>query len=353
MSHPYEAELKIAQLAVQRAVLLTKRVLPMDDKGTVEKSDESEVTIADLAAQALLISAIHHNFPSDVFIAEESADLLRQDPRLRKRVWELVSSTHLEHSEGEGLLYTPSSQEEMLDTTDLGSYHPGGVEGRIWMLDPIDGTLTFLRGQQFAVCLSLVEDGQEEVGVLGCPNLILEAGKASENQVDKEGYGLMLSAVRGHGASVTQLSSGSLSPPRRIERKTVTELQDLSFVDDTISTLTNSEHHRLLAEKLGAPWPGTDLFSQQMKYVALAIGGCDVMVRLPRESWHRAAVWDHAGGHLIFTESGGKVTDENGLEFDFGAGRRLYRNFGAVAAPVGVHDRVLELVKEILGGSEG
>lgn len=46
----------------------------------------------------------------------------------------------------------------------------GGPKGRYWVLDPVDGTLGFVRGDQYAVALALIEDGQVILGVLGCPN---------------------------------------------------------------------------------------------------------------------------------------------------------------------------------------
>lgn len=46
----------------------------------------------------------------------------------------------------------------------------GGSTGRFWTLDPVDGTLGFIRGDQYAVALALIEDGEVVLGVLGCPN---------------------------------------------------------------------------------------------------------------------------------------------------------------------------------------
>lgn len=46
----------------------------------------------------------------------------------------------------------------------------GGSRGRFWVLDPVDGTLGFVRGDQYAVALALIEDGEVVLGVLGCPN---------------------------------------------------------------------------------------------------------------------------------------------------------------------------------------
>jgi len=44
-------------------------------------------------------------------------------------------------------------------------------------LDPIDGTKGFLRGEQYAVALGLIDDGEVVLGVLGCPELPIEAAR--------------------------------------------------------------------------------------------------------------------------------------------------------------------------------
>lgn len=46
----------------------------------------------------------------------------------------------------------------------------GGSSGRYWVLDPVDGTLGFVRGDQYAVALALIDGGDVIIGVLGCPN---------------------------------------------------------------------------------------------------------------------------------------------------------------------------------------
>jgi 3'(2'), 5'-bisphosphate nucleotidase len=348
MNKPYEKERRIAELAVQRASILTKRVLAAVDKGEISKSDDSPVTIADFAAQALLISAIHHNFPEDKFVGEETADALRENIKLQQTVWDLVSATHLDDEESEATLATPASAQEMLDIIDLGC-GSGGREGRVWMLDPVDGTATFIRGEQYAVCLALVENGLEKVGVLGCPNLNLKAGRIQETLVDKHGYGLMLSAVLGEGATIQPMSTGALQAAGKIAReRDVPEAKDFHFVDTTLASSLDLEKHRMLAEQLGASWPGTELWSSQMRYVALTVGFGGIMLRIPKKKDKRSYVWDHAGGHLIYTEAGGWVTDLEGKTIDFGMGRKLKENYGMVAASLSMHPKILAMVKELL-----
>lgn len=46
----------------------------------------------------------------------------------------------------------------------------GGSTGQHWVLDPVDGTLGFVRGDQYAVALAMIDGGDVIIGVLGCPN---------------------------------------------------------------------------------------------------------------------------------------------------------------------------------------
>jgi len=83
---PFEKERFIAELAVQRAVLVTQKVYDSINKDSLSKEDRTPVTVADFAAQALVIAALHHAFPSDPIIAEANADALRADSNLKEEV---------------------------------------------------------------------------------------------------------------------------------------------------------------------------------------------------------------------------------------------------------------------------
>jgi 3'(2'), 5'-bisphosphate nucleotidase len=350
MAKSYEKELQIAELAVQRAVLLTKRVFAsLHQNDSMNKEDNTVVTVADLGAQALIISAIHHSFPHDTFIGEESASMLRKDHDLAQRVWHLVSTTHLEDDESTNLLDTPQSLEAMLDIIDLGK-EMGGSTGRVWILDPIDGTATYIKGQQYAVCLCLIENGVQQIGVLGCPNMAL-VPRINDGTAFPGGPGYLVTAVKGNGAYLRTLSSGSLQPRQpHPARSRPTEASKLSCIESFGSSSMDHDKRQLVTEKLGITEAPSDLWSSQMKYVALAIGGYDLMLRLPKKDGHRTAIWDHAPGHLIFEECGGRVTDMYGRDIDFGAGRRFWNNTGNVAAPRELHGKVMETVREMFPG---
>ncbi|KAF3347379.1 Protein STB3 [Verticillium dahliae VDG2] len=282
---PYAKELEIAQLAVQRAAILTKRVFHEKAKGTVDKNDKSPVTIGDFGAQALIIAALRHHFPEDEIVAEEEAAQLREDDKLKNQIWDLVRETRLRDPAAEQRLGGGiQTADEMLDLIDAGN-SKGGAQGRIWAIDPIDGTKGFLRGGQYAVCLGLMVDGDVKVGVLGCPNL-----------------------PAGHSAHGDQAQ---------------------------------------IAQRLGITRPSVRMDSQS-KYGSIARGAGDIYLRLPVSASYQEKIWDHAAGDLIVREAGGHVTDIAGQRLDFSVGRTLAKNKGVVAAPAAVHAEVLRVVQEVL-----
>lgn len=69
----------------------------------------------------------------------------------------------------------------------------------MWTLDPIDGTKGFLRGEQYAVCLAFLVDAKVQVGVMGCPNLPVDASKPDGPK------GCLFVAVRGQGAEQVRM----------------------------------------------------------------------------------------------------------------------------------------------------
>ncbi|KAL4877308.1 hypothetical protein BJY04DRAFT_210064 [Aspergillus karnatakaensis] len=341
--------LNIASLAVQRAALLTKKLISAIDKGQLEKADETPVTIADFASQALIIASIHHAFPEDDIVGEEDSKTLRERPELLERTWDLVTSSRLEDEESESLLYRPSSKEEMLNLIDLGAQGSCKPQGRSWVLDPVDGTATFMRGQQYAVCLGLVEDGKQKLGVTGCPNLNLESGLIHEDIVDRTGYGYQVFAVVGQGAWMRKMGTGSLQPATRLEAKAqITEGKDLRFVDCKSANSSDYDLNARLAEGLKAPWPPrTDLWSAQLRYIAIAVGGCNVLIKIPRKASYRSKVWDHVGGMLIAEEVGCTVSDLQGNPVDCSLGRSLEGCQGMIIAPSSIHSLLVGAVKQV------
>lgn len=352
----YEKELEIALLAVQRASILTKSVYSSHSKGTLSKSDSSPVTIGDFGAQALIIASIKHAFPEDEIVGEEDADDLRKNDSLRDLVWDLVQAAKLDDSSAEAKIGGPiKSADAMLSAIDQGNSE-GGRKGRIWALDPIDGTKGFLRGGQYAVCLGLLVDGVPTLGVIGCPNLPVDDQAPLEvttgqDADDKEGKGVLFAAVKGQGATSRPLSKGALQEPKSIKMKPLSDVSQATFCESVEAGHSSQGDNAAIASKLGITKPSVRMDSQA-KYCSIARGAGDLYLRLPTSKTYQEKIWDHAAGVVLVQEAGGEVTDAYGKPLDFGLGRTLKENKGVVAAPKEAFAKVIEVVKEVISAKQ-
>ncbi|KAJ5773086.1 3(2)-5 -bisphosphate nucleotidase HAL2 [Penicillium paradoxum] len=348
----YQQERYIAELAVQRACLLTQKVFFEKAKGTVSKDDKSPVTIGDFGAQALIISAIRKNFPNDEIVAEEEASTLREDKDLSAEIWRLVKDIKLDDEESDDILGGPlASEQSMLDIIDSGN-SAGGAKGRIWALDPIDGTKGFLRGGQYAVCLGLMVDGDVKVGAIGTPNLPVDDAATLDASIGAQqaataGNGVLFSAVQGEGATSRPLASGTLATSKPISMRPVAKISDAVFCEGVEAAHSAQGDNAAVAQLLGITAPSVRLDSQA-KYCSIARGAGDVYLRLPVKKDYQEKIWDHAAGDLIVREAGGQVTDIYGNRLDFSKGRTLAVNKGVVAAPKAHQDQVIAAVKNVL-----
>lgn len=343
MTSTYSHERYVAEQVVLHASILTNQV--QSTVSEISKDDKSPVTIADFAAQALIICALRHAFPDDGFLGEEDSSTLRSNEQLSNKVYELL----LRATEVPGFeLHKPKSVHEMLDCIDLGGHGRGGDNGRFWVMDPVDGTAAFLKGQQYAVSLALIEDGKEVVGVLGCPNISAEMTRVSEKDIDTNGVGIMLSATRGQGSTSRTMTRQGLEGAMALNILEPFSSSKLHLIDCLVDKACRHDIIAQLADDFKAISPNTDILSLHIRYAALVVGGCDVHFCVPASPKVKMHIWDHAGSQLIFTELGGKVTDLDGKDIDFGAGRGLNRNRGLIAARGKVHKPLLTAMRRIL-----
>ncbi|KAJ5826124.1 hypothetical protein N7474_003262 [Penicillium riverlandense] len=348
----YEKERYIAELAVQRASILTQKVFFEKAKGTVSKDDKSPVTIGDFGAQALIIQAIRKNFPNDEIVAEEEASSLREDKALSAEIWGLVKDIKLDDAESDKVLGGAlPSEAEMLDIIDEGK-SAGGATGRIWALDPIDGTKGFLRGGQYAVCLGLIVDGDVKVGAIGTPNLPVDDSATIDastgaQQTGSAVNGVLFSAVQGQGSTSRPLANGALAPSKAISMRAVPDIAKAVFCEGVEAGHSAQGDNAAVAERLGITAPSVRLDSQA-KYCSIARGAGDIYLRLPVKKDYQEKIWDHAAGDIIVREAGGQVTDIYGSRLDFSKGRTLAANKGVVAAPKDLQDQVIDAVKVVL-----
>ncbi|KAJ6623149.1 hypothetical protein B0H10DRAFT_2011434 [Mycena sp. CBHHK59/15] len=343
-ARPYAAERQLGLSAVRRACALTASVFNKLVKNeTLTKGDKSPVTVGDYAAQALISTMLHRAFPADPIVGEEDAAELRADAgtALRERIVTLANEALVaplgtgdepEWGVGPGQMQSAAA---LLDAIDRGN-HDGGRAGRMWTIDPIDGTKGFLRGEQYAVCLALIVDAQVQLGIIGCPNLPVDAAAPDGER------GCIFVAVRGQGCHQISLSGPETETPLRMPAVAPAELSFLESVEAAHSSHSTTD---AIARMLGITRAPVRMDSQA-KYGCLARGDGGVYLRMPTGVGYREKIWDHAPGALLVEEAGGRVTDGRGMALDFGLGRTLGENFGVVAAARDVHAAVLEAVQQ-------
>lgn len=329
---PYELERQVAVEAVLKACALCRTVREtLVSEETVAKRDRSPVTVADFGAQAIVSGALGRAFPRDPIVGEEDASALRtaDGTEMRSRVVEAVRAVTPEATEG-----------GILAAIDCGTY-AGGAAGRHWTLDPIDGTKGFLRNEQYAVALALIEEGQVVLGVLGCPNLPLDWKRP------EQGSGCLFAAVRGRCAWMRSLVSRKET---LIYVSGTTDPRRAAFCESVEAGHSSHGDAARVAELLGVTAPPIRMDSQA-KYGAVARGDAAIYLRLPVVAGYEERIWDHAAGALVIQEAGGRVTDVHGRDLDFSRGRTLRDNTGVIATNGALHEQVLAAVLEVLPGS--
>jgi 3'(2'), 5'-bisphosphate nucleotidase len=321
--HERAVALTAARLAGQLCLAIRQ-----DMDNPVEKMDKAgkePVTIADYGAQAIILHHIANQFPEDATLAEERGqdfDTLSTD-RQRAMV----------------LRYVSDSLEETVSLEQLRSWLDHGRDSqnlRTWVIDPIDGTKGFLRGDQFAVAVALLVQGEPVVGALACP-----AFPFNREAITESPSGVVAIAVRGAGAILEPMTSGkgrqlhvsSQVQPDSARAVESLELSSHSFTADVFRSI------RATAEPVR--------MDSQAKYVAVADGRAEAYLRQSRGSDYREKIWDHAAGVLLVEEAGGRVTDLRGKRLDFTQGTRLENNYGVLATNRHVHETILQSIREV------
>ncbi len=313
-----EIGLKAVNTAMAMTAAIQNELTRMD---TLTKSDRSPVTIADFASQALICKTLGLHFPGVPIVGEEDSLAIRR-PENREIFAKIVHYLRL---------YDPAMEEtQICDLIDMGGDKP---DRAFWALDPIDGTKGFLRGEQFAIALALVRDGQVQLGILGCPNLGASAG------------GTLFWAIRGQG-SWRGAAGGGIAEVIHASAKTVPT--QMRFVESYESSHSDKDTQLAIAQRLLISSPPEQMDSQ-VKYGIVASGTADIYLRIPNPATpdYREKIWDHAAGSVIVEEAGGKVSDIDGKKLDFSAGKTLLHNRGILATNGAVHGRVLEIIAEL------
>ncbi|OBA27269.1 3(2),5-bisphosphate nucleotidase HAL2 [Hanseniaspora valbyensis NRRL Y-1626] len=334
-----EKELLEALKIVKVASKLTSKIQSeITSNEILTKKDASPVTISDLASQYLILNHLNSQFPNDAFIAEE--DTSEETIKFLEDVLNLVN----QYSEKDTTI------EHLAEIINLGASKGAvnGINKRHWVLDPIDGTKGFIRGDQFAICLSLLnEKGQVILGVLGCPNLSLN------KYYDSELHGK-------HRFNYAQLDSECGTDGYIFYSKA--EEDFVSFASDNkidLSKLITLEGF----EKTHSSHDLQDLIKQkfninnalhldsQVKYCLLALNLGNLYLRLPTSLEFREKIWDHAAGNSLLKSLNYNHTDSlDDLDVDFYTGGRFFLTKGVIASNLSkeLHAQVVAYSKDLI-----
>jgi myo-inositol-1(or 4)-monophosphatase len=225
---------------------------------TIQKPDQSPVTSADLAVNQVLHSHLVSTFPHDGWLSEESPDSL---DRLQK--------------------------------------------GRVWVVDPIDGTKAFIKGEpEFCISVALIERGRPVVASIFNPS------------TDE-----LFTATLGGGL---RLNDKPIGPPAT---SNPWERQSDRFT--SLAPFANSRPIRSIAWVLALT----------------ATGRIEAVATLEPEN-----EWDVAAGALLIAEAGGTISDGRGHDLTFN--RREPRYSGIIATSPHCPDAVSRQLKLLTCGTD-
>jgi 3'(2'), 5'-bisphosphate nucleotidase len=303
--------------AVRLACELCRRVRD-SNAGYQSKSDASPVTLADYGAQALLCRALLRHAPGDAVVAEEGADTFEQTVGPEEGAWLLGLVG--------GLLGERVTREELVRWLGHGR---GARTARTWVIDPIDGTLGFVNGRAYAVCVGVLRDGEPAEGLIGVPVSPLDAGGT-------------LFFTQGGKAYAEPLAGGAARELRVSERERPETLRLVESVAESPDSRRFAERMRARAGLADVP---AEAYDGMVKYALVAAGAADLFVRSPRgRSPHK--IWDHVAGTALVRTAGGQVTGLHGEPVDFTRGTEL-SNAGLVVSNGRVHARVVEALRAL------
>lgn len=256
-------ELEIAERVAERAGRLLLERYDHDVR-VAHKAGDEPVTEADRASNRFIVSALLDAFPDDEVVAEESAD------RTASR-----------------------------------------TTGRVWMVDPMDGTKEFLAGNgEFSVMIGLVVDGRPVLGVVHRP---------TESTTYRGGRGVPAERVTADGIE-----------PLRVSHRA--DLADLLLV------LSRSHRPRsvdAMIERLGIR--SVDQSGSVGLKVARIARGTDDLYLHPSP---HTKLWDACAPQAVLEAAGGVLTDFDGEPISYDTGD-LFNRRGLLASNGAVHGEIV------------
>jgi histidinol phosphatase-like enzyme (inositol monophosphatase family) len=231
-----EPRLVLAVEAAREAGRLTLEYFRRDDLDIELKCDDTPVTAADRHAEELLRHRIAAAFPNDAILGEEFPE-------------------------------------------------QSGTSGFRWILDPIDGTKSFIHGiPLYSTLVGLECEGQSVLGVIRIP---------AQEECVYAAHGLGAWYVRGD------------QPPRAAQVSQQRSLSNATFLNSEVLCFDQTGR-RPAYDRLQAAVRLTRTWGDGYGYLMVATGRADIMVD------PIMAIWDAAALQPILEEAGGTFTDWHG-----------------------------------------
>jgi 3'(2'), 5'-bisphosphate nucleotidase len=251
-----DAATEISEALAELTAAAAQLILPLwrTEMEVTAKADKSPVTEADRRGEALILEGLARRFADVPVISEEHA-------------------------------------------SEFGT--PDAIGPRFFLVDPLDGTKAFVRGDpHFTVNIALIEHGQPVAGAVAAP-ASGEIWRTSAEGVLKRHAGGPETLVR----------------PRRWP-----EGEALALISHTMKTETADE----LAAQYG--FHRREPMDSSIKFCRIAEGAADIYPR------HGPTMeWDTAAGHAVLIAAGGRVTTPDGAPFVYGKASDGFRNGWFVA----------------------
>jgi histidinol phosphatase-like enzyme (inositol monophosphatase family) len=236
---PLQARLQFAVAIARQAGEQTLELFRTTDLDVERKSDGSPVTDADRAAEQLLRGRIAEQFPKDAILGEEFGET-------------------------------------------------AGTSGYRWVLDPIDGTKSFVSGVPlYTTLVAVLQDDQPQLGVIFAP-----------------AAGEMVYAARGSGC--WQVVGDA--PPRQCHVSEVDCLADAVFLTTSVRAFTTDRtpEARDVYDRLQAATRISRTWGDAFGYLLVATGRAEIMID------PQLSLWDAAALQPIIEEAGGQFFDWQG-----------------------------------------
>jgi 3'(2'), 5'-bisphosphate nucleotidase len=169
-------------------------------------------------------------------------------------------------------------------------------DGSFFLIDPLDGTKEFVAGRgEFTVNIALVTDGTPLLGIIGAPAL-----------------GLIWRGLVGRGAERLAIGDGAIAGAEPIHTRRLPPPGA-----PWIAAVSRS-HGDVRTEAFIDSRPGAIRLKlgSAVKLGRVAEGAADIYPRLAPTS-----EWDIAAGHAVVAAAGGRITDAQGADVQFGRGR--------------------------------